>query len=92
MDRKQFYREVTGFLTKVSAENGTPGSGTEALATDIGEDSNLFDLGLINSFTVIRMIVFIEDLTGAQIDLAEHDLETFYTLRGLYTVANGADQ
>jgi acyl carrier protein len=85
MEQTEFYDRVGEFIGQLSAE--TTG---EALTTAVKEDDNLFDLGLVNSFTIIRMIVFVEELTGAQIDLADHDLETFYTLRGLYTVASGA--
>lgn len=87
MEREQFYREVVGFLGRLATETGaeTPP------AAGIDPDDNLFDLGLVNSFSMIRMIVFVEELTSVPVDLADHDLETFYSLRGLYDVVYGTE-
>ncbi|GIJ24270.1 acyl carrier protein [Micromonospora lutea] len=87
MEREQFYREVVGFLTRTASD-----AGTTAPPADIDPDDNLFDLGLVNSFSMIRMIVFVEETTGVAVDLADHELETFYTLRGLYDVVAGTEE
>jgi len=80
MTEDEFYTNMSRFL----AEKWEESTG-EALTRPIAPNDNLFDLGLVDSFTMIRMIVHVEGLTGHPIDLADHDLETFYTLRGLYT-------
>jgi acyl carrier protein len=86
MEREPFYKAMREFITELAAERTG-----EPVTTAIGEDDNLFDLGLINSFTIIEMIVFLEELTGVSVDLSAHELETFYTLRGTYSLAGGAD-
>jgi acyl carrier protein len=82
MEREHFYKTMREFIAELAAERTG-----EPVTTAIGEDDNLFDLGLINSFSIIQMIVFIEELTGTSIDLSAHELETFYTLRGIYSLA-----
>lgn len=81
MDTTQFHQEVCRFLKELDKDL------VEDFPAELGPDDNLFDLGLVTSFTIIRLIVFVEELTGQSIDLAEHDLENFYTLRGLYDLA-----
>lgn len=81
MNRDEFTAQVADYLRKVNAE----ADDTE-FPVEVGLDDNLFDLGLVTSFSVIRMIVFIEDLAGCTIELGEHELEVFYTLRGLYSL------
>lgn len=82
MDEEQFYAGVREFLAELGESAGQDGG------QQIGADDNLFDLGLVNSFTIIRLIVFLEEHAGVEIDLAAHDLETFYTLRGLYSLVS----
>ncbi|MDX3457443.1 hypothetical protein PV396_36735 [Streptomyces sp. ME02-8801-2C] len=79
MESAKFYDELRGFLLSIQPDDAGR-AGLESL----GHDDNLFDLGLVTSFSVIRMIVFIETLTGCSLDLAEHDIESFYTMRGLW--------
>ncbi|MCB7135711.1 acyl carrier protein [Cellulosimicrobium marinum] len=81
MTKNEFYEQMRAFLREVQTEGGG------AVPERIDEDDNLFDLGLVTSFTMIRMIVFVEQITGTPIDLGEHELEVFYTLRGLYRIA-----
>jgi hypothetical protein len=80
IDESAFYEQLTEFLRTLNAEDGTE------FPAALAPDDNLFDLGLVNSFSTIRMIVFVEELTGAPIDVAEHDLEAFYTMRGLFAL------
>jgi acyl carrier protein len=86
MEREHFYKAMSEFITGLAAERTG-----EPVTAVIGDDDNLFDLGLVNSFTIIQMIVFLEELTGVSIDLSVHELESFYTLRGIYSLAQGTD-
>lgn len=86
MEPEPFYKAMREFIIGLAAERTG-----EPVTMVIGEDDNLFDLGLVNSFTIIQMIVFLEELTGVSVDLSEHELETFYTLRGTYSLAQDAD-
>lgn len=88
MEREVFYKAISEFITGLSLERADE----PVTATAIGEDDNLFDLGLINSFTIIQMIVYLENLTGISIDLSAHDLESFYTIRGTYDLVQGANE
>ncbi|MFC9636276.1 hypothetical protein ACFTY8_45615 [Streptomyces mirabilis] len=88
METAKFYDELRGFLQSMQPDQ----EGQRAVLEGLGHDDNLFDLGLVTSFSVIRMIVFIESLTGCSLDLSEHDIENFYTMRGLWDLvqAEGA--
>lgn len=43
--------------------------------SDVGDDSDLMSLGIIDSLGVVQMIGAIEDLAGGEIDLEELDFE-----------------
>jgi acyl carrier protein len=85
MDKSLFYSAVREFLATVVDRP----SGTQAIDT-LTEDDDLYQLNLVDSLVVIRMIIFVEELTGTEIDLEDHDFETFYTLKGIYVVAQSA--
>jgi acyl carrier protein len=87
VERDAFCKGISEFITGLAEKRiGGP------VAAAIGEDANLFDLGLVDSFTIIQMIVYLEELTGISIDLSAHDLESFYTIRGIYALVQGADE
>ncbi|MER5276915.1 hypothetical protein ABT025_14285 [Streptomyces sp. NPDC002809] len=88
MESATFYDELRGSLLSMQPDQ----EDKRVVLEGLGHDDNLFDLGLVTSFSVIRMIVFIETLTGCSLDLAEHDIENFYTMRGLWDLvqAEGA--
>ena len=78
-DETSIYAQLTEFLRTMNPD-------TPDFPATLSPDDNLFDLGLVNSFSTIRMIVFVEEITGQPIDIAGHDLEAFYTMRGLYAL------
>lgn len=49
----------------------------------ISLSANLIDLGVIDSMGVVGLLGYLEEQTGATIDLAEADPEHFTTLGGL---------
>ncbi|GLW55052.1 hypothetical protein [Kitasatospora phosalacinea] len=77
MTPDDFYRQLTDFLREMNAD-------PDAVPDSLDADDNLFDLGLMSSFSTIRVLVFLEQLTGRAVDIADHDIEEFYTMRGLY--------
>ena len=87
MQRDEFDKQVQEFLRAINAE-----AGNHEFPAVIGPDDNLFDMGLVTSFSVIRMIVFIEEISGTTIELSDHELERFYTLRGLYDLVDAGEQ
>lgn len=53
----------------------------------IGEDDNLFDLGVVDSLTMVEVIDFLERISGDEpLDLLSVNPELFFTLRGACTV------
>ncbi|MGX7825345.1 acyl carrier protein [Actinokineospora sp. 24-640] len=73
--RDEFAKRFEEFVTGVDPERSLAG---------VGPDDNLFDAGVLDSFTVVKVIVFLEELTGAPIDLGEASIESFATLNGIY--------
>ncbi|MET1072483.1 MAG: hypothetical protein ABWY11_07550 [Umezawaea sp.] len=77
MDREQFHRNMTDFLADLD-QDGDP--------VEVGPDDNLFDEGLVTSFSVVGMITHLEELVGHPIDVSRYGVERFYTIGGLYEV------
>jgi acyl carrier protein len=77
MDRDTFISELRGFLAELN-----PADAEQAAA--LGPTDNLFDKGLVSSFTMVRLIVFVQQLTGVPVEVQGRPLEDFYTLDGLY--------
>lgn len=84
MDRQSFYEEVSGFLATAWADGRKPGP---APVPEPG--SNLFDLGLADSFTMIELIAFVEDKAAREIDILDVDPESLFTMQGIYDIAFG---
>lgn len=79
MDRQSFYDEVRTYLVADAREKGRV-----VAADDIGDTDNLFDIRVVNSFSLARLLVHIEGLTDAKIDVTSFEPETFFTLAGMY--------
>lgn len=78
MNADDFYSAMTVFLRdRRPAGSDEPPGGLTA-------QQDLVELGLVDSMLVIQMIARAEELTGGTVDLAETDLESLYTLEGLY--------
>lgn len=86
MDRDELFARLREFLASLAAESG------REFPDRLDPDDNLFDLGLVTSFSVIRMILFVEDITGCAIDLADHEPQSFYTLSGIHSLVAGQRQ
>jgi acyl carrier protein len=84
MDREAFYQDLRAFIATANA-----GAGQEPEPCFAGPDDNLFDEGLINSFTVVQLMVHLEQVTGSRLNPAGFDIESFSTLRKLYSVVDG---
>jgi len=48
----------------------------------IGDDDNLFELG-IDSMTMVQVVTSIEEWIGSTIDFLDVDPEQFFTIRGI---------
>jgi acyl carrier protein len=76
LSRERFVIEFRGFVE---------GLGRDRSAAGIGVADNLFDAGVLDSFTVVKVIVFIEELTGSPVDLEEASIESFSTMESIFT-------
>jgi len=79
MEQVAFTEAVVSHIKQMEKD-----AGRDVSQVVIEPDTNLFDLGVVTSFSIIRLILFIEELTGTAIDLSNEELDQFYTLGGLY--------
>ncbi|MFI8294149.1 acyl carrier protein [Streptomyces sp. NPDC085614] len=77
MDRQFFYSAVRSAIQEFSGEQHVGGD-------QFGEDENFFDLGLITSLSMVRLLVQVEKLLGTEVDVTLYEPESLFTLRGLY--------
>jgi acyl carrier protein len=84
MDRDTYLTELRGYLAELNPDK-------VEIAAKLGEHDNLFDLGLVTSYSMVRLIVFIQQLTGTEVDVQGRPLESFYTLDGLYRLVFEAE-
>jgi hypothetical protein len=87
MLQEDFYREVRAFLVTEAESRG------RVVAPEaIGEHDNLFDLRVVNSFSMARLLVHVEALAGTKIDVTAFEPQTFFTLAGMYEALHAADR
>jgi acyl carrier protein len=82
VNREKFYLDMTEYLETLDEESGE---------LEIAPDDNLFDEGIVTSYSVVKMIAHLEKLVGRPIDVAQYGVERFYTLSGLYDVVLDAE-
>lgn len=78
MDADEFYAAMIGFLGERLRADG------DDVPAGITVQQDLVELGVLDSLRVIQMIARAEELTGGTVDLGETDLESLYSLQGLY--------
>jgi acyl carrier protein len=84
MDQEAFRSAVNGFLAELVGDREEPGG-----AVPVGDDDDLYKIGLVDSVDLIRLLNFVEELAGKEIELEEHDFDSLHTIRGLYRAAHG---
>ena len=75
-DLERLIQSVTSWVKNKSAELNTDD-------VEINPQTDLLSNGLLDSLAFIELIAYIEEGTGAQIDLMEIDLEEFTTIEGM---------
>jgi acyl carrier protein len=78
-DRRSFYEHVLA----IASTAREPGSDAIRLE-EVPEDANLFDLGVVDSLSMIEVLASIEAVTAREVDFLEVDPETFFTLAGMW--------
>lgn len=53
----------------------------------ISRDTELLESGLLDSFGLLELVVYLEDKTGLQIDLANADASAFALVKGICDLA-----
>ena len=74
MEQERFYKEVTAFI---AARAEVPGEAI--LPTD-----HLVQRGFVNSLILAELIVFVENLSGQEIDVEDFRLDSFSTIEKIY--------
>lgn len=75
VSRSEFDAELAAFVG---------GLGDGRSMSGVAGDDNLFDAGVLDSFSVIKLIAFVEGLVGRPIDLEQASIETFATADLIY--------
>lgn len=75
IDREEFRKRFDTFVADL---------GDGRSSEEIGGDENLFDAGVLDSFSVIRLIRLIDDTVGRPIDLDEASIDSFATFNRIY--------
>lgn len=71
---------ATGWVVEKSVElHGQP--------AEVGVDDDLLASGTLDSLAFVALVTFIEDTTGAELDLLELDPDDFASIRGLCAAA-----
>jgi acyl carrier protein len=75
LDRDEFTSAFADFIAGIDAERSIP---------TVRPGDNLFDAGVLDSFTVMRVIVFLENLVDRPVDLQDANIESFATIDDIY--------
>lgn len=76
----EFYDHMIGVIERLFGAS----EATELLRDPVeGPDLNLFDLGLLTSLSVSRLLVALEELSGLVIPVERYGAEAFFTLRAM---------
>lgn len=71
MIRNDFIAAVIAFLVEM----------TEKLSIDITPDTDLIETGVVDSFSITQLILFIEDTLDIEISLDDPNLDSIRTVR-----------
>lgn len=75
LDRTGFTATFAEFIAGIDAEQPV---------AEVGPKDNLFDAGVLDSFSVVKVIVFLENLVGRPVDLQAASIESFATMDDIY--------
>lgn len=81
MSEKEFYSKTSEFI--MSMENNR-----DKNISVINHNDNLWDLGLMNSFSVVELVLFLEDFTQTSIELDANMLGDLHTLKRIYSLVD----
>ena len=85
MDKDAFFDSVSAFILD---HRPVSAAGRPAM-TAVPAGDNLFDLGLVDSYTMLDIVSYVEQITGSQIDIMNIDIARLFTLEEMYGVVFG---
>ncbi|MNW37831.1 D-alanine--poly(phosphoribitol) ligase subunit 2 [compost metagenome] len=74
MEKIQFFNELKRYLIERNLTN----------VTEIEEDSDLIRTGIVDSFSLTELILFIEDLTGHEIPVDDFEVDSIRSFNAIY--------
>lgn len=77
MEKQVFKSRVETFLLNDEANKNQN-------ITSVDFDTNLWDNGLVDSFRIMELILFLEDLIGAEISVENNFISNFHTINLMY--------
>ncbi len=80
MDKSKFFEQLRVFLAQTN-EAVDPGSVTP--------DQNLFNTGVLDSFRVVELITFIEEVRGQPLQLEQTTLDSVSTMENIHATFFG---
>jgi len=78
MKIEEFKVSVEDYLLKEEANR-------DRAISEINIDTNIWDAGLVDSFRIMELILFLEDLLGKEISVESNYLSNFYTIEKMHT-------
>jgi acyl carrier protein len=84
MDRSSFYEAVRGRLAELWTER------REGPVPDYSDTDSFVERGLIDSWSVVLLLMFVQEQTGVALDLTRSDPVAILTLNGLYDSVTNA--
>lgn len=85
MDKDAFFDSVSAFIL----DHRPASAVTRPAVTTVPAQGNLFDLGLVDSYTMLDIVSYVEEITGRHIDIMDIDIARLFTLEGMYGVVFG---
>jgi acyl carrier protein len=73
IDVSDFYEEITRYFQQRFPDKELPSLNT-----------NLWDEGLVDSFAMVELVIFLEDYLGCEIELAASNVRMFHTIQRIY--------
>ncbi|MGG4551689.1 hypothetical protein [Paenibacillus humicus] len=75
MNEQEFYKKITEFIYTISEE---------AKGIKFTEQDDLLQIGILDSFSMVSLITFLESLIATDLPLEEYSLVHFKSLKTIY--------
>ncbi|MFT4034275.1 MAG: hypothetical protein QM679_01720 [Patulibacter sp.] len=78
IERDAFYRAICEYLKSANRDVAPE------LIEGIDPTDNLWDLGFLDSFGMVKLLTFLEEFVGREIVLSPDSIRTFHTIERMY--------